>query len=206
MEYFSLEYALLSTQSALLGVVTPELRAVVLDIDYDIDELYVRYYYHGEVSEELIDLWDCSTVEIDTGIRGILDHKIERLDHPNPIPLRGKFAYLRKEPTSFQRPAFVMEECSFAYVMLATQNALLAVVTPELRSVIVDFDNEQHTVYIRFYYHGAVSEELIDLWNRAITEVISSMNFAYVLDQGIERIDYPNEMPFRGRYAYLRKE
>ena len=28
----------------------------------------------------------------------------------------------------------------------------------------------------------------------------------YLFDTGIERLDYPQEIPFRGQYAYLRKE
>lgn len=206
MEYFSLEYALLSIQSALLSVVTPELRAVVLDIDYDTEVLYIRYYYHGEVSEQLIDVWDCSIAEIDIGIRGFFDAKIERLDYPNPIPVRGRLAYLRKAPSGFQKPTFHMEECTFAYVMLAVQNVLLGVVTSELRSVVVDFDEKKRVLYIRFYYHGKVSEEIIELWNCAITEVFAAISENYTLDEKIERIDYPKEMPFRGRYAYLRRE
>lgn len=90
--------------------------------------------------------------------------------------------------------------------LLATQRALLKVVSPELRAVIVDLDNEKNVLYVRFYYHGEVSEQLIDLWDCSITEIISAMDIEYFLDQGIERIDYPNKMPFRGRYAYLRKE
>ena len=91
-------------------------------------------------------------------------------------------------------------------VLLATQRALLGVITQELRAVIVDLDNEKNVVYIRFYYHGEISEELIDLWDCAITEVIAAMDLEYVLDQGIERLDYPQKIPVRGRYAYRRKE
>lgn len=204
MEYFSVEYALLSTQKALLEVVSPELRAVVLDIDFEAEVLYIRYYYHGEVSEELMNTWDCSTADIDTD-KGIFDIKIERLDYPNPIPMRGKLAYLRKEPPGFQKPIFVMEERTFAYVMLAVQNALLGVVIPELRSVVVDVDEEKRLLYIRFYYHGEVNQEVIDLWKMAISEVIALLP-GYALDQGVERLDQPSKIPFRGRYAYLRKE
>lgn len=97
MELFSVGYALLSVQNALLGAVTPELRAVVIDLDEESKVLYIRFYYHGEASEELIDLWDCAITEIDLGLDCFFDKGIERLDYPNPIPVRGRYAYLRKE-------------------------------------------------------------------------------------------------------------
>jgi hypothetical protein len=93
---------------------------------------------------------------------------------------------------------------SMALVLLSVQRALLGVVTPELRAVVVDLDDARQVLYIRFYYHGEVSEDLIELWNCAITEV--DLGPDYFFDEGIERLDYPNKIPFRGRYAYLRKE
>ena len=95
---------------------------------------------------------------------------------------------------------------SMANALLSVQRALLGAVTPELRAVVVDLDNENHVVYIRFYYHGEVAENLIDLWDCAVTEVISDMDIQYVLNEGIERLDYPNPIPDRGRFFYRRKE
>ncbi|MFI5334701.1 MAG: hypothetical protein ACHQT8_06015 [Chlamydiales bacterium] len=91
-------------------------------------------------------------------------------------------------------------------ILLATQRALLGVVTSALRAVVVDLDNDKQVAYIHFYYHGTVPEEIIDLWDCAITEVIAAMGGDYVLDEGIERIDFPNKIPFRGRFAYRRHE
>lgn len=93
-----------------------------------------------------------------------------------------------------------------SYALLATQAALLKAVTPELRAVIVDLDTEKHILYIRFYYHGEIAEEIIEHWNCAITEVFADVGEAFTSDEKIERLDYPNKIPFRGRYAYLRKE
>ncbi len=97
METFSLPYALLSVQRALLGVVTPELRAVVVDLDDARQVLYIRFYYHGEVSEDLIELWNCAITEVDLGPDCFFDEGIERLDYPNKIPFRGRYAYRRRE-------------------------------------------------------------------------------------------------------------
>lgn len=70
---------------------------------------------------------------------------------------------------------------------------------------MVDFDEEKRVLYIRVYYHGEASKEIIDLWQRAISEIVALLP-GYVLDQGVERIDYPQKFPFRGRLAYRRKE
>jgi len=96
-------------------------------------------------------------------------------------------------------------------VLLSTQKALFGVVTPHLRAVVVDYISEGNIIYIRFYYDGEVSEELIDLWDCAITEIISDFGADYQFDEAIERVDFPQRIPFRGAsrsgyYAYLRKE
>jgi hypothetical protein len=89
-------------------------------------------------------------------------------------------------------------------VLLSAQRALLGVVTPELRAVVVDLDNENNVVYIRFYYHGEVAEKLIDLWDCAVTEVISDMDVQYVLDERIERLDYPNPIQLAADLVFER--
>jgi hypothetical protein len=90
--------------------------------------------------------------------------------------------------------------------LLAMQKALLRIVTPELRAVVVDLNNKSECFYIRFYYDGPVPDELIDLWECAVTEASAGLDANYSLDDGVERLDYPKQIPFRGGYAYLRKE
>jgi hypothetical protein len=99
MSDFSIRYALLSMQRALLGEVTPELRAVVVDVLEKESLLYIRFYYDGPVSEELMNLWDCVITETtaDFGPDVVFDYAIERLDYPQKIPERGRYAYLRNE-------------------------------------------------------------------------------------------------------------
>jgi len=95
---------------------------------------------------------------------------------------------------------------SMGYVLLAVQSALVGMVTPELRAVVVDFCQEEQLLYIRFYYDGQVSEELIKLWKCAISAAHANLRLDCRLDGEVERVDYPQEPPFRGRYAYFRKE
>lgn len=97
-----------------------------------------------------------------------------------------------------------MQELSDA--LLSTQKALLKTVTPDLRAVVVDLDNDNNVFFIRFYYTGKVSEDLIDLWQCAITEASAGLDLHYTLDDGVEKLDFPKKIPLRGRYAYLRKE
>jgi len=99
-----------------------------------------------------------------------------------------------------------METYSITYALLSVQRALLEAVTPELRAVTVDVCNDKKLFYIHFYYHGNVSEKIIDLWECAITEASADFGPDCVLDAGVERLDYPQKIPARGRYAYLRKE
>jgi hypothetical protein len=93
-----------------------------------------------------------------------------------------------------------------AYAQLAILRALLGRATPELRAVIVDVPKEDKQACIRFYYDGRVSEKLIDLWECAISETWADLGPDYVLDAGVQKLDYPQEIPIRGRYAYWRYE
>ena len=100
METFSIEYALLAMQRALLDIVTPELRAVVVDVCKEDNSMYIRFYHDSKASEEMIELWQCAITEASADIGDehlFLDENIEALDYPEPIPLRGRYAYLRKE-------------------------------------------------------------------------------------------------------------
>ena len=99
-----------------------------------------------------------------------------------------------------------MKTISIDYALLAMQSALLGVVTPELRAVVVDVNPHESWLYIRFYYHGSISEEVEELWQCAMTEASASLGTRCFVDEAVERLDYPNEIPMRGRLAYLRKE
>ena len=99
-----------------------------------------------------------------------------------------------------------LEIFSLGYALLSTQHALLGIVTPELRAVVVDFVKGENLLYMRFYYDGALSEKYIDLWQCAITEASAALGPDCILDDGVDRLDYPKAIPVRGRCAYLRKE
>ncbi|KPK32508.1 MAG: hypothetical protein AMS24_04010 [Chlamydiae bacterium SM23_39] len=282
METFSIGYVILSYQRALLDAVTPELRAVVVDIDKDTKILYSRFYYDGDVPEETIDLWSCVETEASASLGPDcrVDGNIERLDYPQKIPCHGHLAYLRKEEnlcvdnSQLKTPIFTYKDLKqllkkskqkhqqkyqeiinfeefigysinretgekiktswgiihqlkdkmhiipafpgrikdlrdkyvIAYALLSAQNALLGRVTPELRSVVVDFCEEKKLLYIHMYYDGKSSKEHLDMWESVILETWADLGHECLIDKGIKRLDFPKEELFRGRYAYLRKE
>lgn len=213
MDFFSIEYALLAIQSALLKEITSELRAVFIDLDKEEHIFYARIYYDGKVSEKMIDLWDCAIAEAsaDLGPDCFVNSQIKRLDIPEKIPLVGYCAYMRKEDDSSYDVANAfsrvnIKERSIGYALLAVQHALLGIVTPELRAVIVDFNQEEPLLYIRFFYDGKVSKTLSDLWQSAISNAKKDFGNDCILDGKVEQVDYPHPLPFRGRYAYSRKE
>lgn len=256
METMSLGYALLAVQRSLLGEVTPELRAVVVDINRDEEVLFIRCYYDKEVSEKQIDLWQCAMMESDVGTC-MLDGEVKRLDYPQEIPLRGQYAYYRKEPVPlvpvkkqvvvqvqrewvdfpekigvFVSPipddrmetqrgvrhntksrccivpgipsTFTIDAFPLAYAMLSMQKALIRIIVKELIAIVVDLINE--TLYVRFYYEGKVSCEIIEDWEYAMTQAWADLGPEYILDGKIEQMIFPTPIPSRGRLAYNRKE
>ncbi len=212
MEYESLEYSLLSTQRALFDVVTPELRAVVINVDTNRRIFFIYFYCDGKASEKMIDLWQCATTEATADSNYWVDDHIVRLDCPKEIPLKnGVFAYLRKEPKLQLncKKKLTYEKFSVGNVQLAAQQALLGVVTPELRAVVVDVEEKQKLLYVRFYRHGEISNEIKMLWLGAMKDASNELNkFEYTLDGQIVRLDFCGEQfrSERGRYAYMRME
>ena len=208
----SLEYSLLTTQRALVDMVTSQMRAVVVRIDEEKRMFYLYYYYDGEVDEDLIDLWQCSTCEATIDTNFFTEVHITRLDYPEKIPLNGgNFAYLRKEDLYYPSKGKKVFYDTFIYgaPKLAILSALLGNVTPELRAVIVDTQVEKKNVCIIFYHDGELKEEIRNLWEGVIQEVRHTLkDFNPTVEGKIERVDYTGERfrGNRGTYVYHRKE
>lgn len=208
MRVFSIEDALYGMQAVLIGEVPPELRAVAIDLDQDKKLVYVHFYHDGEISEKQKDAWNYA---ISLRPEWQQKSKIKRLDYPQAIPPYQYFAYLRKEEGGIRHRNNIscrmkVETGFIAPALLAAQNALLGIVTPELRAVVVDFEEKNSFLYIRFYHDKDVPETLIDLWLMAMEQIKEDFAPNYLLDGKVERVDYPKTFPFRGRYAYFRKE
>ena len=73
-----LAYARLSIQKALLGVVTPSLRAVTIDVDEKKNKLFISFFYEGDITDELFDLASTAIAEVDVPGYCELDDQIQR--------------------------------------------------------------------------------------------------------------------------------
>ncbi len=266
MEKLSLGYTLLCVQNALHTIITPELRAVVVDLCQKEPLLYLRFYYDGEVDEDLIELWSCAATEASADLGCFHDVAFERIDAPQTLPpLRGCYAYLRKEPyppiaqdetkhpTPVERELVHLQEeigpfispvtserwpthwgmlhrtpltsqtlparpdtCTLstafpvAYAQLSVQRALLGVVTPELRAVVVRYSDEARRLYLWLYHESTASPESIDDWELVVTKTLADFGPGYLFDTHIQQLDRPQKTPFaldlKDRYAYRRTE
>lgn len=201
---------LLSIQNALGNAVTPELRAVTADIDEKNGNIVLYFFYNGEVTERLAEI--ASIAGTETNVGGYLNEEhIVRLDFPKPIPIRGKLAFLRKEPVlpKYEKGnrSFLLEDtCPLSVLCLDMQEALLGKVTPPLRLVTVGVDPDKKCLRFQFVYDGAISDEDFALATAAIQE--ASVSFpGYEIDSRIERIDSPEETSAYGQQAaYWRRE
>lgn len=90
-------YARLSLQRALLGAITPNLKAVCIDVDKKTKKLFISFFYDGEITDEFFDIASTAMAEVDVPGYYELDEKIEKLDFPEKIPSRGHLVYLQQE-------------------------------------------------------------------------------------------------------------
>lgn len=91
-------YAQLALQRALLGTVVPALIAILVDVKET--ELYIHFHYEGAISKETVQDWErvMTKTWADFGPNYVLNGKIESVVYPNPIFIRGRGAYRRREP------------------------------------------------------------------------------------------------------------
>jgi len=169
---------LLAMQSALFSEITSELRAVDVNVDNENRIFYADFYYTDEASEKMLDLWDCIICEASAHFTYHVEQSINRLDYPQSIPLKGRYAYMRKEsifnPANIEpifdkkiidimkkMPLKTLELLPFefltqlnlsqnAYLRLITQEALLGQVEPNLREISLEWMND--FLFVHFYY------------------------------------------------------
>ncbi len=89
--------AILSMGRALLGAVSPALRAA--KIAWDEEAVHLYFYYDGEISEEDHESAECVATEVITDFPEYeLEIDILRWDYPKPIPQEGlETVYHRRE-------------------------------------------------------------------------------------------------------------
>ena len=91
-----------------------------------------------------------------------------------------------------------------AYARRSVQNALLGAVSPKLRVVVVRL--EEKSVFVSFFYDGEISESDRDAASCALAEIISDFPPDFELNDQIERVDFPKEVPILGSLVFKRKE
>ncbi len=210
---FPIYYVLLSVQTALENAITPQLRAVTVDLDEKKRELLVCFFYHGEITEELRTLSSVVMAEVDVNAKehySMYENSVQ-VDFPKKIPIQGRLVFLRNEPNLPQiekenRNFLLKEWPPIAVFRLNMQEALLGRISPSLRLVSVGINEDQKQLISHFIYDGEISEEDMNMASSAINEA-SSFFPQYKINSSIERIDFPNQMLPRGTWAvYLRQE
>lgn len=203
---------LLDVQRALLGAITPSLRAVSVDMDLANKKLLLFFFFDGKISEKLFDLASVAATEAGVSLpEYFTDDQLIQLDLPQEIPFSKKLVFLRKES---HMPAIQKENFSSLFqqtspsviLLLELQQALLGKVTPELRLVAGGVNTDQKELDFYFIYDGKISDENFDLASAAIREASQAFP-GYKTNAHIDRIDSPHPRSAHGnRAAYLRKE
>jgi len=188
---------------ALLGKITPGLRAVKCDIDECKKVVYFWFYVDGVASEVELQLFEQAINETmqhfpvsytKSGyITTWLNHK--------PIPDVGEYVYLRDESTLGEKE---VSPPDFDRLLIQLSRALLGRVRPSLRAIKIDADDCSQTVSLWLYIDGKITKhdretaETIEMWLSQWTD--------YSLEMRMTQLDYPQKIPHVGTYAYLRHE
>jgi hypothetical protein len=200
-----------SIQRALLQNVTPNLRAVYAFIEND-TYVIIFYYDHtlSEDEEELASLTE-------TGLIADFPYSqtrstIEVIPYPEKIPQKGFCVYQRyEEDCSFasydsndeikEQEKTLFSQYPMSILFHGAQKALLGNITPNLRYVSVNKENEPKEMI--FCYDQSLSEKEKELFKNASTKFISEIPEA---NCRIEIVPYPKYVPKKGYGVYARYE
>ena len=211
---------MLSVQRGLWGNASLNLRAVCADCDNK--KIYVDFFYDGEISEEDHELYESVLDDIYS------DYSIEtefympsiRLDYPQKIPLRGRWVYYRYEdilkiPVERNSDLFKShiahlsdkesELTRMSVLKLSVGDALLGHVTPNLRGVCVNVD--ENKMYVNFYFDGEISKLDQELFDLSVSRFMEEFKATKVeFDIQMIRLDFPLKPPWIGGWVYKRSE
>ena len=232
MEENSLNYGLLCMQSGLYECVIPQLRAVVLNISIENKIFDIKLYYDGEISEKVLDLWDCAICEASSHFTYGVEQSIERLDYPIPIPLTGQFVYWRKESvfhSELIKPIFEkklidsmkkmplkifellpqdfldnIKATIKGYFLLIVQEALLGQVEPNLREVALEWKNS--FLFVHFYYDQKISSSNEQSVENVMKHIKSYMHPKSYLEKRVVLIAQKHKLPVHQAVVYRRYE
>ena len=91
-------------------------------------------------------------------------------------------------------------------LLLSLQRALLCEVTPNLRMVGLEWDDQGKKVFITFYYDGEITDAELDSASCVAGEVYGDFGEDTQVIEKCVRLDYPARLPFHTQSVYHRKE
>lgn len=205
---------ILSFQVAWWGHVFPDLRLVSIRWTEQTAELF--FYVHGQISDDdfeslnLIDTY--FDVLFSSEEMTWLDFNVIRIDYPQPISsYEGECVFARKEIPSLAHPVRgVLIEKDIERrdkVLIAMQRAMINYIIPQLREVIITFDDVSATM--KFYVDGKICED--DVQSFDLIRAFFCMQFPgeemKQCEVKIVRIDFPERIEESiGELIYIRKE
>lgn len=87
---------------------------------------------------------------------------------------------------------------------MALQRALLGQVSPQLRGVSVDQDDQQ--IHLNFFFNGPVSEEDRVAASEVESELLADLPPDKRVETEIVRLDAPKRLPDSGLWVFRRRE
>ena len=205
-------YIMLSSQTALVGAVTPNLRAVTINLNEKKKEVVIFFFYDEEINEKLFDLVSTVIAEITIPYEYIWDEHITTLKCPEKIPEKGFLVYHRKESgiennikkikETFQLP-YTEEKYFWGNVNRAIQNALLGCITPNIREIAIN--SSENFIYVHFYYQGEIKEMDKNNMNQIMNIFCRSFPSYYIYLRFF-RIDESPILPYHDVIAFARYE
>ena len=89
--------------------------------------------------------------------------------------------------------------------LLYITNLYVKDVSSKIRAVKADWNDLENTVSIAIYFDGQASEEELEDFQEATTEIIAHCSNA-LLEENFIRLDYPKPLPENPHWAYKRNE
>ena len=160
---FTQSYVKSSTQRALLGAVTENLRAVTVKI-LGTTELALFFYYENKPTENEIDLSQVVATEVVSDFIDVLieEHQIVLpLSQPIPVNNVDMLVYYKYEGNYENKNKNLYDDETFSSIYFASQLALLGGVTSNIRAVSVTFLDKNIGLY--FYYDKEPVKEEVNI-------------------------------------------
>jgi len=159
-----------STQRALWGAVTGNLRAVTVTI---IDnEIMLYFYYDKEPTENEVELSQIASTEVVSDFLVMIGEKQIVLPQPEPIPLmNGELVYHRYEGKPIPIVKTFFKDLTIFTAREVSERILIGVITNNVRAVLITSHENKLTLY--FYYDKEPSNEEVIISESALQDLLA---------------------------------